>query len=53
VITQEYVSGISVAQLLALKEQGVDVKQYVKDGIGSDLEVQMEQLGFELLRGCV
>ncbi len=52
VITQEYVSGISVAQLLGLKEQGVDVKQYVQDHVGSDLEVQMEQLGFELLRGA-
>jgi len=52
VITQEYVSGISVAQLLSLKEQGVDVKQYVHDTIGSDLEIQMEQLGFELLRGA-
>lgn len=52
VITQEYVSGISVAHLIKLKEQGVDVKEYVKDQVGSDLEQQMETLGYELLRGA-
>jgi hypothetical protein len=52
IIVQEYVSGISVAQLLKLKEQGVDAATYIKDNIGSDLEIQMETLGFELLRGA-
>jgi hypothetical protein len=52
VITQEYVSGISVAQLIGLKEQGVDVVEYIRQHLGSDLEKQMELLGFELLRGA-
>lgn len=52
IITQEYVSGISVAQLLSLKDQGVDVKEYVRSQIGSDLEKQMELLGYELLKGA-
>lgn len=52
IIVQEYVSGISVAQLLNLKQQGVDIVDYVKEHLGSDLEIQMETLGFELLRGA-
>ncbi len=52
IITQEYVSGISVAQLLGLKEQGVDIDQYVQDHLGSNLETQMELLGYELLKGA-
>jgi ABC1 atypical kinase-like domain len=52
IIVQEYVAGISVAELLKLKEQGVNVTDYVRDNIGSDLEKQMETLGFELLRGA-
>lgn len=52
IITQEYVSGISVAQLLGLKEQGVDAVNYVRDQVGSDLELQMELLGYELLKGA-
>ena len=52
IIVQEYVSGISVAHLIGLKQQGVDVVSYVKEQLGSDLEVQMETLGYELLRGA-
>lgn len=52
IIVQEYVSGISVAQLIKLKEQGVEPARYVKEQIGSDLEKQMELLGYELLRGA-
>ena len=52
IIVQEYVGGISVAQLIGLKEQGVDVSTYVKDQVGSNLEKQMETLGYELLRGA-
>ncbi len=52
IIVQEYVGGISVAQLLHLKEQGVDIADYVKKNTGSDLDVQMRLLGFELLRGA-
>lgn len=52
VITQEYVSGISVAQVINFKEQGVDPKAYVENQVGSDLETQMETLGYELLKGA-
>lgn len=52
IIVQEYVSGISVAQLLKLKEQDVDVKTFVKEQIGSDLDIQLENLGYELIKGA-
>lgn len=52
VITQEYVSGISVAQLIRLKNQGVDIEEYVKNQVGSDIKKQMETLGYELLKGA-
>ncbi|CAN5422914.1 hypothetical protein BH10PAT3_BH10PAT3_1170 [soil metagenome] len=51
IIVQEYVDGISVAQLVRMKEQGVDPVQYVAETIGSDLLVQLETLGYELLMG--
>jgi hypothetical protein len=50
-IVQEYVDGLSVAQLAKLQEQGVDVKQYVYDYIGSDLDEQLVTLGFESING--
>lgn len=52
IIVQEYVSGISVAHLISLKQQDVDVVSYVKDQIGSNLELQLETLGYELLWGA-
>ncbi len=51
IIVQEYIGGISAAQLIKLQEQGVEVKQYVKDTIGSDLDEQLFTLGFESLNG--
>ncbi len=51
IIVQEYVGGISGAQLLRLKEQGIDPAEYVKQQLGSDLSTQMELLGFEYIRG--
>jgi len=51
IIVQEYVDGLSVAQLIHLKEQGVDPKTYVAETLGSDLDQQLETLGLELLRG--
>lgn len=50
-IVQEYVGGISVAQLLKLQQQGVDPKAYVMEKIGSDLDVQLEILGVEAIDG--
>lgn len=51
IIVQEYVGGISGAQLLRLKEQGVDPATYVRQQLGSDLYEQMKLLGFEYIRG--
>ncbi len=50
IIVQEYVHGISAAQLLALQEQGVDPRQYVWEQLGSDIDVQLESLGVEGLK---
>lgn len=46
IIVQEYIDGISVAQLLELREkQDVDPVSYVKEKLGSDLIAQMQTLG--------
>jgi hypothetical protein len=50
-IVQQYVPGISAAQLLRLQEQGVEPKAYVREQLGSDLDAQLETLGIELLGG--
>lgn len=52
IIVQEYLPGISVAQLMSMKQQGVDIQEYVKTELNSDLNTQLENLGFELLRGA-
>ncbi len=51
IIVQEYVPGISGAQLMKLQEQGVDPKVYIKEMLGSDLDVQLEVLGVESVTG--
>jgi len=51
IIVQEYIGGISAAQLLRLKEQGVDPEQYVRQQLGSDLSEQMRLLGTEYIKG--
>lgn len=51
IIVQEYIDGISVAQLVRLKEQGVDPIKYVKETNGGDLNKQLEVLGYELMVG--
>lgn len=51
IIVQEYVDGISVAQLVRLKEQGVEPVEYVRETIGGDLAKQLETLGYELIMG--
>lgn len=51
IIVQEYIEGISVAQLIKLQAQGVDPKSYVAETIGSDLDAQLELLGFEAMNG--
>jgi len=51
IIVQEYLDGISAAQLLKFKEQGVDPHRYVSHYLQSDLDVQLEQLGYEYIVG--
>lgn len=51
IITQDYVDGISVAQIVKLQEQGVNPKEYVAEQLGSDLDKQLEILGFEAING--
>lgn len=51
IIVQEYLPGVSVAHLIKLREQGVDVHQYVKEQIGSDLDTQLIIAGEELIYG--
>ena len=51
IIVQEYVGGISAAQLVKLQEQGVDPYTYVKEALGSDLDKQLNTLGQEYVYG--
>ncbi len=51
VIVQDYVDGMSVAQLIKLQDQGIDPVSYVRDYIGSDLDTQLSTLGIELMYG--
>lgn len=51
IIVQEYIGGVSAAQLLRLKEQGIDPAEYVKKNLGSDLAAQLKLLGIEYVRG--
>lgn len=51
IIVQEYMSGLSVAQVMKMQEQGVDPKAYVLEQVGSDLDIQLQILGFESLSG--
>ncbi len=51
IIVQEYLGGISAVQLINLKDQGVDLRQYVWEQLGSDIDVQLEMLGFEAING--
>ncbi|MGF7229462.1 MAG: AarF/ABC1/UbiB kinase family protein [Candidatus Saccharibacteria bacterium] len=53
IIVQEYLDGISGAELLRLKEShGVNIFEYVHEKLGSNLELQLEKLGTELLAGA-
>jgi hypothetical protein len=53
IIIQEYIDGISGAQLVKLKEQGVNPKEYIQEHTGSDLDKQLITLGFESLYGSI
>lgn len=51
IIVQDYMPGVSVAQLVKLCEQGVDPSTYVYEMLGSNLDKQLETLGYESLLG--
>jgi len=51
IIVQEYIGGISGAQLIRLQEQGVEPYSYVKEQLGSDLDQQLITLGTEYVFG--
>jgi ABC1 atypical kinase-like domain len=51
IIVQDYLPGVSVAQLIRLKEQGVNPVDYIYDTLGSDLDTQLGTLGYESLVG--
>ncbi|MEO8785111.1 MAG: AarF/ABC1/UbiB kinase family protein [Candidatus Saccharimonadales bacterium] len=51
IIVQDYVPGVSVAQLVKLTEQGVDPTTYIYEMLGSDLDTQLQTLGYESLLG--
>lgn len=49
VIVQEYISGISFAKLLTMQNKGVDARQFVQENFNSDLFLQLEVIGIQLL----
>ncbi len=51
IIVQDYVDGISLAQIIRLHEQGVDPVDYVRDTLGSDIIYQLRVLGYESVIG--
>lgn len=51
IIVQDYVDGISVAQIIRLHEQGVEPVQYVKETLGSDIIYQLQVMGYESIVG--
>lgn len=52
IIVQEYIGGISGAELLRLKESGADIEAHVQQQLGSNLSTQLEILGTELMLGA-
>lgn len=51
IIVQQYVGGVSIAQLIKFQEQGIDIYEYVKTSLNSDLEQQLVTVGTELIYG--
>ncbi len=51
IIVQEYLGGISGAQLVKLQEQGVEPHSYVMEKLGSNLDQQLITLGQEYIYG--
>jgi hypothetical protein len=51
IIVQDYVDGISGAELLKLQEAGLDPAQVIKERLGSDLDTQLMTAGVESMMG--
>jgi len=51
IIVQDYIDGISVAQIIRLQEQGAKPVDYVRETLGSDLATQLQVLGYESIVG--
>ncbi len=52
IIVQEFVDGISGAELIKIKEkQGIEPATYIKQTLQSDLALQLEMFGYEFLYG--
>jgi hypothetical protein len=52
IIVQEYVDGISGAELVKLKSQGIDPVDYIREKLDSDLDSQLKVVGVESLTGA-
>ena len=51
-IVQEYLDGVSGVDLLRIKQEGGDPTAYVREHLGSDLDVQLKALGIESIVGA-
>lgn len=51
IIVQDYIDGTSVAHIVRLHEQGVDIKDYVAESLGSDIVKQLKIYGYESIIG--
>lgn len=51
-IVQDYIDGLVMTDVLRIKEKSVDTVGYVKDMIGSNLELQLTSLGVEVISGA-
>lgn len=49
IIVQDFVGGIAITDLLRLKKQGVDYKQYVYDELQTDMHFVMKRLSYDSL----
>lgn len=53
VIVQDYIEGLSVAELLRRQHAGEDAISYVRETLASDLYTQLQVVGYELLSRAV
>jgi ABC1 atypical kinase-like domain len=49
IIVQEYIDGISGAELLRVKDEGIDPAVYIREKVGSDLNTQLTFFGIECI----